>query len=80
MGHNGCKTMSLGHILEKAYVGSGIHVIFPICLKVGHNVCLDDILKDLKKSHVGSKTKLLGQIFKTNLVYTLGATFLSLHS
>ena len=41
LGHVGSKTMSLGQILEKPCVHSRGHILSPILLKLGQNVCLD---------------------------------------
>ena len=43
MGHVGSKTRSLGQILEKPCVRSRGHFFSPIILKLGQNVCLDEI-------------------------------------
>ena len=43
MGHVGSKSRSLGQILEKPCVCSKGHVFSPIIIKLGQNVCLDEI-------------------------------------
>ena len=43
MGHVRSKTRSLGQILEKPCVSSGGHISSPIIMKLGQNVCLDEI-------------------------------------
>ena len=43
LGHVGSKTRSLGQILEKPCVRSRDHIFSPIIMKLGQNVCLDEI-------------------------------------
>ena len=43
MGHVASKTRSLSQILEKPYVSSRGHISSPIFMKLGQNVCLDEI-------------------------------------
>ena len=43
------KTRSLGQILEKTYVRSRGQLFSPIIMKLGQNVCLDQILNFGKK-------------------------------
>ena len=43
MGHVLSKTRSLGQILEKSSVHSRGHISSPIVMKLGQNVCLDEI-------------------------------------
>ena len=43
MGHVRSKTMSLGQILEKTCVDSRGHIFNPIIMKLGQNVCLNEI-------------------------------------
>ena len=43
IGHVGSKTRSLGQILEKLCTCSRGHIFSPIIMKLGQNVCLDDI-------------------------------------
>ena len=43
MGHVGSKTRSPGLILEKAFVCSRGHIYGLIVMKLGQNVCLDEI-------------------------------------
>ena len=65
MGHVGSITKSLGQILEKPCVGSRGHIFSLIILKLGQNICPDEISDELKKmGHVGSKTRSLGHILK----------------
>ena len=45
MGHVGSKTRSLGRTVEKTRVCSRGHIFSPIIiLKLGQNVCLDEVL------------------------------------
>ena len=43
IGHVESKTRSLGQILEKPYVRSRGHIFSPIIIKLGWNVCLNEI-------------------------------------
>ena len=43
MGHVGLKTRSLRHVLEKPCVLSKGHIFSPILMKLGQNVCIDNI-------------------------------------
>ena len=44
-------------------------------MKVGQDVCLDDILDELKMGHVGSKTRSPGQILEKPCVRSRGHIF-----
>ena len=45
-------TRSLGQILEKHCVCSSGHIFNPILMKLGQNVCLDDIVREYEnESH-----------------------------
>ena len=44
-------------------------------MKVGQDVCLDDILDKFKMGHVGSKTRSLGQILEKPSVRSRGHIF-----
>ena len=48
MGHVGSKARSLSQILEKPSVRSRGHNFSPIIMKLGRNVCLDEILDELE--------------------------------
>ena len=48
MGHVGLKTRSLGQILEKPWVHFRGHIFSLIIMKLGQNVCLDEILDNLE--------------------------------
>ena len=43
MGHVRSKTRSLGQISEKPYIYCRGHIFSPIIMKLGQNVCLDEI-------------------------------------
>ena len=70
MGHVGSNTRSLGQILEKPSVRSRGHIFSWILMKVGQDVCLDDI-----SGHVGSKTRSLGQMLEKPFVGFRGHIF-----
>ena len=44
-------------------------------MKVGQNVCLDEVFDVFEMLHVGFKTRSLGQILKKKLVYALETSF-----
>ena len=71
MGHVGSKTRSLGQILEKPCVCSRGHIFSLIIMKLGQNVCLDEILYEFENSNVGSKARSLGQILEKPCVTML---------
>ena len=48
MGHVGLKTRSLDQILEKPCVCPIGHIFSPIILKLGQNVCLDEICYEVE--------------------------------
>ena len=48
MCHVGSKSRSLGQTLEKPCVRSRGHIFSPIIMKLGQNVCLDEILDELE--------------------------------
>ena len=48
MGNVGSKTRSQGQILEKPCVCSRSHILSPIFMKLGQNVCLDKISDEFK--------------------------------
>ena len=58
MGHVGSKTRSLGQILEKPSVRSRGHIFSWILMKVGQDVCLDDISDKIENGspHFQSET------------------------
>ena len=49
MDHAGSKPRSLGKISEKPCVRSRGNIFSPIILKLGQNVCLDEISDEYKK-------------------------------
>ena len=49
MGHIGSKTKSLGQFLEKCSVLYRGHIFSPTIMKLGWNVCLDEVWDELKK-------------------------------
>ena len=53
MGHIGSKTRSLGQILDLVYALEASLII----MKLGQNVCLDEILNKFENGHVDSKTR-----------------------
>ena len=48
MGHVGSKTRSLGQMLDKPCVHCRGHIFSLIIMKLGHNVCLDEILDEFE--------------------------------
>ena len=70
MGHVGSKTRSMGQILEKPCVRSGVHIFSLILMKLGHNVCLDEFSNKLENGHVVWKTRSLGQIIEKRKLAT----------
>ena len=75
MGHVGSKTRSLGQILEKPSVRSRGHIFSWILMKVGQDVCLDDISDKIKNRSCGSKTRSLGQMLEKPFVGSRGHIF-----
>ena len=75
LGHVGPKIRSLGQILEKPCVRSRGHILSPILMKLGQNVCLDEISEEFEKDYVGSKTRSLGQILRKPCVRSRGHIF-----
>ena len=55
MGHVGSKTRSPGQILGKPCVRSRGHIFSQIIMKVGQDVCFDDILDEFEKGLRGVK-------------------------
>ena len=53
--HMGLKTTSLGQILEKPCVHSRGHIFSPILMKLGQNVCLDNISYEFEIGSCGCK-------------------------
>ena len=48
MGHIGSKTRSLGQIIGKLCVRCRGHIFSPIIMKLGQNICLDEILDEFE--------------------------------
>ena len=65
MGNVGSKTRSLGQILEKLCVHPIGHIFSPIIMKLGQNVCLDEISDEFKKWVLWGQK--LGQILEKGL-------------
>ena len=55
LGHVGSKARSLGKILEKPHVRSRGHIFSPILMKLGQNVCLDEISDEFAIGSCGVK-------------------------
>ena len=55
LGHVGSKTRSLGQILEKPCVRSRGHIFSPIVMKLGQNVCFDQISDEFEIGSCGLK-------------------------
>ena len=67
MGHVGSKTRSLGQILEKHCVRCRGLTFCPILMKLGLNICLDEILKEFKNGSLWTKN----YVARSNLGITL---------
>ena len=65
----------LGQILEKPSVRSRGHIFSWILMKVGQDVCLDDISDKIKNGSCGSKTRSLGQMLEKPFVGSRGHIF-----
>ena len=48
MGHVGPKTRSLGQVLEKPCVSYRGHIFSPMLMKLGQNICLDEIFQEFE--------------------------------
>ena len=55
MGHFKSKTRSLCQMLEKPCVHSRGHIFSPMIMKLGQNVCLDEILEQFENGSCGVK-------------------------
>ena len=73
MGHVWSKNRSLCQILEKPCACARGHIFSPIIMKLGQNVCLDDM--NIKMGHVGSKTRSPGQMLEKHCVHFRGHMF-----
>ena len=47
----------------------------PICMKLGQNVCINEILKEFEMGHIGSKTGSVGQSLEKTCVCSRGYIF-----
>ena len=56
LSHVGSKTRSLGQILEKPCERSRGHIFNPIIMKLGQNVCLDEIFDEYENGSCWVKT------------------------
>ena len=64
MGYVGSKTRSLGQMLEKPCVRCRGHRFSPIIMKLGQNVCLDEISDEFENGSCWVKTRSLGQVLE----------------
>ena len=75
MGDVRSKTRSLSQILEKPCARSRGSIFSPIIMKLGQNVCLDEISDEFdNRSCWGQKTRSLGKIFEKrsrDLIFSL---------
>ena len=49
LGHVGSKTRLLGKNLEKPFVSPRVYIFIPILMKLGQNVCLDEVSDEIEK-------------------------------
>ena len=75
MGHVSSKTRSLGQISEKPYVHSRSHFFSPIIVKLGQNVCLDEISYRFENGSSWVKTRSVGQFLENTFVHSRGHIF-----
>ena len=54
----------VGQILEKPCVPSRGHIFSPIIMKLGQNVCFDEISDEVENGSHWSKTRSLGQVLE----------------
>ena len=64
MGHVRLKTRLLGQISEKPYVHSRGHIFSLIIMKLGQNVCLDEISDRFENGSCWVKTRSLVQLLE----------------
>ena len=55
IGYVWSKTRTLGQIIEKPCLRSWGHIFSPIIIKLGQNICLDEILHKFENGHVDQK-------------------------
>ena len=73
MGHVGSKTRLLGQVLEKLCVPSRGHIFSLIIMKLGQNVCHDEILLEIENG--SCLVEKLGQILEKPCVHSRGHIF-----
>ena len=67
---------TLGQVLEKPCVRSRDYIFCPIIMKLGENVCLDEISYVLENgSCIRSKSRSPGRILEKSYVYSRGHIF-----
>ena len=66
---------SLCVVNSVACVHSRGHIFSLIIMKLGQNVCLDEIWDEFEMGHVGSKTRSLGQILEKPCIHSRGHIF-----
>ena len=69
------KTLSLGQNLEKPCVCSRGQIFSMLTMKLGQNVCLDEISDKFENGHIESKTRSPGQILEKPCVCSRGYIF-----
>ena len=79
MGYVGSKTRSLGQMLEKPCVCFRGHIFGPIIMKLGENVCLDEISDGFENGSCAAKTRSLGQILEKPRVLSRSHIFSLVH-
>ena len=75
MGHVRSKIRSVGQISENPYVHSRGHIFRPIIMKLGQNVCLDEILDRIENGSCWVKTRSLVQILEKPCVCSRSQIF-----
>ena len=75
MGYVGSKTRSLGQISEKPYVCFRGHIFCPIIMKLGENICLDQISEEFENWSCMVKTRSQGQILEKPCECFIGHIF-----
>ena len=66
-GHVGSKNRSLGQILEKPCIPSRSHTFSQILMKLGQNVCLDEISNKFEIGSCRIKKKKKKKVTRSNL-------------
>ena len=62
MGHVRSKTRSLSQILEKPFIRSRGYIFIPIIMKLGQNVCFDEISDEFENGSCQVKNSNLRKI------------------